>query len=65
MFTKEQINFLKNNNIALSFEKGSEKIDFFTLEKEVSLLLQQQGFDENYEPTEIGLMCESILDSIP
>lgn len=30
----------------------------------VSDCLQEKGFDEDYKPTRIGLLCESILDRI-
>ncbi len=55
-FTKEQRIFMEENNIDSDnlvqvFEKTDE-------------MLIKKGFDENYNPTEIGVMCESILDTL-
>lgn len=36
--------------------------DYIEVEDRVSERLQIAGFDKNYEPTEEGKMCESILD---
>lgn len=64
MFTKKQISFMRNNGINIDFDKKLSDSDYIEIEEKVSRLLQIQGFDEKYEPTQIGLMCEKIIDSI-
>jgi len=54
-FNKTQIEFL--NKIGIS------TVYFYELlEERVSEYLQKYGFNANYEPTEEGRICESILD---
>ena len=53
--------FLKKINI-ISFDFDDE--DILNVEEKVSNYLQKHGFDKNYQPTEDGLICESILDKI-
>ncbi|MBR1910176.1 MAG: hypothetical protein IJ821_06280 [Lachnospiraceae bacterium] len=55
-FTEEQLAFLKEYAIKpeASFET-TQKLD---------LLLIKKGFDIDYNPTDIGTMCEDILDII-
>ena len=64
MFTKSQISFMRNNGINIDFDKKLSDSDYIEIEEKVSHLLQIQGFDEKYVPTQIGLMCEEIIDSI-
>ena len=56
-FSDDQKIFMEENGIDFS------SIDE-VLEK-VGSLLMRKGFDLNYRPTKIGIMCESILDSLP
>ncbi len=44
-------NNIDSDNLVQVFEKTDE-------------MLIKKGFDENYNPTEIGVMCESILDTL-
>ena len=57
-FKKEQIEFMKK--IGLDVEKN--EVDESEIEEIVSENLQKNGFDENYNITPDGTMCESILD---
>lgn len=52
----EQQLFLKEHSLF-----GKDNYDTF---QKVEQYLQIHGFDIDYNPTEIGLMCESILDDI-
>ncbi|HLQ74219.1 MAG TPA: hypothetical protein VK125_08310 [Bacillota bacterium] len=64
MFTKKQIDFMKDREIDVDFDKKLTDDDYILIEDEVSHLLQIEGFDENYEPTHIGITCEEIIDAI-
>ena len=57
MMTKEQKDFLWK----IGIDPNSELCD---IEDKVGDYLTLQCLDENYEPNEEGLMCESILDYI-
>ena len=62
MFTEVQIAFMKAQGITVDFSNKLTDSDFEQIEEKISLLLQKQGFDSAYKLTEIGGMCESILD---
>jgi hypothetical protein len=64
MFTKTQIDFMKNNGINIDFNKKLSDDDYIEIEEKVSHLLQTIGFNEDYEPTQIGITCEEIIDAI-
>ncbi|MCM1329018.1 MAG: hypothetical protein NC253_06195 [Ruminococcus sp.] len=55
--TKEQINFLIKINV-----DPNSQLDI--IEDRVADYLEIYGFDENYNPTAEGKICESILDYI-
>lgn len=57
-FSNRQIEFMKK--IGLDVEKN--EVDESEIEGIVSENLQKNGFDENYNITPDGTMCESILD---
>ena len=61
MFDDKQIEFLKTLGIDIDFKHPSDD-DLVMVEDAVAEKLQVSGFDEEYEITEIGKMCESILD---
>lgn len=61
-FNENQIEFMKEIGVSVDFSKELTDSDYETIEEEVSEYLQAHGFDDNYEPTEEGIMCESILD---
>ena len=58
---RKQMKFLSHIGIKASSIKDMDEAD---LEEKVSVYLQMYGFDENYEPTEEGKICESILDML-
>lgn len=59
-FTEQEKQLLRELNI----NQIESDEDFIKAEDKVSEHLQIYGFDENYEPTEIGLVCESIIDKL-
>ena len=61
-FSENQIEFMKKIGISINFSGNLSDSDYELIEEKVSEHLQKNGFDENYEPTEEGRMCESILD---
>lgn len=63
MFNDEQIDYMRKLGIHLDFKCLSED-DFFQLEEKIADRLQDAGF-ENDIVTPDGLICESILDSLP
>lgn len=66
MFTEQEIEFMKSLGLDCDFNNLSEDDDcWVNIEDVVADRLQYDGFDEKYEPTSTGLMCESILDKIP
>lgn len=63
MFDEKQIKFMRSIGLNLDFEHLSDD-DCFQIEKAVADKLQKSGFDENYDITAVGKMCESILDRL-
>ena len=63
MFNKMQKEFMKKIGISVNFDHLTDD-DYMTIEEIVSKRLQVKGFDQNYQPTEEGMMCESILDKL-
>lgn len=64
MFTKEQIDFMLMHEINVDFSKPLSDDDLDLIDDKVSLLLQTEGFDKDYEPTAVGTMAESIMDAL-
>ena len=64
MFTKNQIDFMRNRGFDIDFNNKLSDDDYIKIEKKASHLLQTEGFDENYEPTQIGIICEEIIDAV-
>lgn len=60
-FTDEQIAFIKEIGIDVDFDNLSDA-DLDAIEEAVTDEYQIRGLGKDYEPTETGLMCESILD---
>lgn len=56
IFTLEQISFMDGRGI----DHNNLDAVFDTIEP----MLGKEGFDHNYQPTKVGLMCESILDTL-
>lgn len=61
-FSKEQVEFMKRCGISINFSKALCDDDYLLIEEKISECLQKYGFGEDYSPTEVGKMCESILD---
>lgn len=63
MFSEKQIQFMLSIGLNLDFHQLKED-DYIKIEDAVSEKLQISGFDEQYNTTENGKMCESILDKL-
>lgn len=64
MFSNKQIDFMKSIGISVDSDNLSDN-DFIKIEDAVSEKLQKSGFNKDDKITELGEMCESILDLIP
>ncbi|MDK8324392.1 MAG: hypothetical protein QP783_02580 [Lactobacillus iners] len=53
---------MKSLGLNLDFHKPLLNEDYERIEDIVSYQLQVYGFDKNYNPTTIGILCENILD---
>lgn len=60
-FSDEQINFMRDIGIEADFNNLTDD-DYIEIEEIIGANLQTRGFDKNYKATEIGEICESILD---
>ncbi len=63
-FNKDQIKLLNKIGVSIDFSKDLTDADYESIEESVSSYLQKNGFDKNYQPTEEGMVCESILDML-
>ena len=63
MFSSKQIDFMKSLGLDFDFKNLSDE-EYIEIGERVADELEYRGFDEEYEPTEIGKMCESILDKL-
>jgi hypothetical protein len=63
MFTKKQIVYMQSLGLNLNFDSLSCD-DWVNIEDTVADRLQYSGFDERYNVTEDGKMCESILNQL-
>ncbi len=65
-FNNEQITYIKDilkiDNVVSSDATKLTDEQACDIFDKASVRLMVKGFDENYEPTADGLMCESILD---
>lgn len=62
-FNEKQIEFMKDIGIAVDFENLSDA-DLVLIEEKVADRIETSGFDKDYNTTDEGNMCESILDMI-
>ncbi len=63
MFDEKQIAFMQAIGLNLDFDHLKED-DYIKIEDTVAEKLQISGFDKEYNATETGKMCESILDQL-
>lgn len=63
MFSKEQINLMKEIGINANFDNPSDD-EWIEIEDKVGDWLCLQCLDEDYYPNEQGIICESILDLV-
>ena len=54
---------MKEIGIDIDFENISDS-DLIIIEEKVADKLETSGFDKDYNITEVGKMCESIIDMI-
>ena len=65
MFTKDEIEFMKSIGLDCDFQNLPKEDEYWSeILEAVSDKLMYEGFDENYKPTEIGNICESIITKI-
>ena len=64
MLTNNEKAFIASLGLKLDFDNLTDD-DWGEIEEIVADALQINGFDEDYNPTSLGVMCESILDKIP
>lgn len=62
-FNREQKSFINSLGIKANKILYSDD-DLIEIEEKVSEKLQMDGFDQNYNITDIGRMCEAILDKL-
>lgn len=62
-FNREQKSFINSLGIKANKILYSDD-DLIEIEEKVSEKLQMDGFDKNYNITDIGRMCEAILDKL-
>ncbi len=63
-FNEKQMELLKILQINCTKESDYSNEDLDKIEDAVSEKLQIDGFDKDYNVTEVGKICESILDMI-
>jgi len=63
-FTSIQIEFMKSLGLVIDFKNNLTDDELDKIEDVVAEKLQISGFDQKYEITSVGLMCESILDQL-
>ena len=65
MFSEEEKQFIHDVlGLDFNYDRPSDE-DWVLLEDKCAEVLSLFGLDDNYNPTEMGLICESILDKIP
>ena len=60
-FTKSHIEAAKEFGITFDISGDLTEEQLCDLEVATMLALEKHGFDENYEPTETGQICEEII----
>lgn len=61
-FTDKQRRFLESIGVYIGNNQDISDAELISIEEKLSNILQINGFDGSYEPTEIGKLCEEILD---
>ncbi len=65
MFSEEEKQFIHDVlGLDFNYDRPSDD-DWVLLEDKCADKLSLLGLDNEYNPTKIGLICESILDKIP
>ena len=65
MFSEEEKQFIHDVlKLDFNYDHPSDD-DWVLLEDKCAEVLSLSGLDDNYNPTDMGLICESILDKIP
>lgn len=64
MFTPEEMLFMKELGLEYSFGNLTDE-QWVKIEDVVATELETKGLDKNYNPNEIGKICESILSKLP
>ena len=65
MYTKEELDFI-SNVMGYRFDPETASDDEWVgMEDKIGTKLVLECLDENYEPNDIGVMCENILAKLP
>ena len=64
MFTQEEISLMRKIGLDLDFDNLSDN-DWCEIEDVIGDYLTLKCLDKDYNPSEEGLVCESILDKLP
>lgn len=63
-FSNEQVDLLKQMNIAFDFQAEINDDQIFELDEKVSDYFALNGLDRSSEVNKIGVICESIIDML-
>lgn len=63
MFNEKQRRLIQSLGLELDFDNLTDD-DLVKIEDAVAEKLQQSGFNDAYDTTSVGKMCESILDKL-
>lgn len=63
MFTEKQVAFIQSLGLEVDFNNLSDD-NLIQIEESVANELQRSGFDISDNITDVGEMCESILDTL-
>lgn len=63
LFTKQQIAYMQLLGLNFNFNNLTDD-NYADIEEVLGDRLQITGFDEKYEPTPEGILCECLLDTL-
>ncbi len=61
-FNKDQLEILHKISFDFDVQKNLSSEEYFEIDEKVDDYLMKFGFDKDYVPNDIGLICESIMD---
>ncbi|WP_434579206.1 hypothetical protein [Thermoanaerobacterium thermosaccharolyticum] len=63
-FSIKQLELLKEMNFNLDVTDDLTEEQLMKIEEYVSDFFQRKGIDKNDEPNNVGIVCESIIDTL-